>query len=144
MDIQNGTTRFVAFPTRLTSKKHNPFIGIAFTGTNFLNIEEWGIDFSYRLAKADVTLFQGDVNAKVSEGVYTSLFVNTRGETESPCDQIRETARSLSKIVPNESGRPIPTHVTGHFSRRLLRDHVLPPAYSRRDGIQVPGTDGGR
>lgn len=111
-------------------QKHNPFIGIAFKGINTLNITEWGINSSYQLAKVDVTFFRGDVNAKVSEGVYTSLFVNTRGETESPCDQIRETARSLFEIVPNESGRPIPTHVTGHFSRRLLRDHVLSPAYS--------------
>lgn len=98
-----------------------PFIGIAFKGTNPINIKEWAIDLNYQLAAAEVKHFKGDVGAKVSQGVYASLFGKLPGlygkapnGDSSPYGLILDTVRKLTLRLPNTSGRPIPIHVTGH------------------------------
>lgn len=90
----------------------NPFIGIAFKGTNPVNINQWLVNFNYQLVEAKAH-FNGKADARVSEGVYTSLFGRS-GTRDSPYDMILEAVRELMHTIPNHTDRPVPIHVTGH------------------------------
>ena len=92
------------------SQKDTPLIGIAFKGTNPLNFREVLVDYNYDLQAAGKYL--GD--QQVSVGVYTGLFGAFDKGSTSPYAGIVDVVSALAKKVPNTSGIPIRTHVTGH------------------------------
>lgn len=93
-------------------QQDKPFLGIAFTGTNPLNLKDWAVDFNYQLVPAAQEYFAG-TQTKVSQGVYTGLFGNFPGKG-TPYKQILSATREAAKKLPNTSGLAVPAHVTGH------------------------------
>lgn len=93
-------------------QQDRPFLGIAFKGTNPVNLKDWAVDFNYQLVPAAQEYFAG-TQAPVSQGVYTGLFGDFPGKG-TPYKQILSATRQAASKLPNASGRPVPAHVTGH------------------------------
>ncbi|KAF2836459.1 lipase [Patellaria atrata CBS 101060] len=98
-----------AFITR-SAQKERPFMGLAFKGTNPLNLLEVKVDESYDLQPAEKYL----ENKRVSIGVYTGLFGDFEPPWNPPYTHIKSRLNELAKALPNTVGGAIPTHVTGH------------------------------
>jgi hypothetical protein len=91
-----------------TAAQTKPFIGVAFKGTNPLQIREDLVDLNYELQPAAPYL--DDVS--VSTGVFTGLF-KTFSSYGVPYDIILGHLKELAPKLPNVRG-PVRTHVTGH------------------------------
>lgn len=89
-----------------------PFIGLAFKGTNPLNLKEDLVDVNYQPITPDPGVL---FDAEVSTGVYTGMFSAFKHRSKKPFEMIVGSLELLAASLSKESGgHDVPTHVTGH------------------------------
>lgn len=96
-----------------TTQQEKPFIGVAFKGTNPLQLREIAVDYNYQLVAAQKPFLRG---VRVSEGVYTGLFGTFAVPNDPPYDNILLQLEAIAAALPNTAAGnpPVRTHVTGH------------------------------
>jgi hypothetical protein len=94
----------------ITTEKQSsaPFIGLAFKGTNPVNVREVAVDYDYDLTTASSTYLGGK---PVSSGVFAALFSEFESVHEIAYSYIVEAMIKAANIVPGANPR---LHVTGH------------------------------
>ncbi|CAE6471404.1 unnamed protein product [Rhizoctonia solani] len=86
-----------------------PFIGVGFKGTNIWNWKDLITDINTTVVQAA----EGNLyNTQVSDGVYSGLF--GQHDPGRAIDLIRQGINDLIPNIPNEHGKEVVTHVTGH------------------------------
>ncbi|KAK1580590.1 uncharacterized protein LY79DRAFT_297692 [Colletotrichum navitas] len=92
------------------TQKDKPFVGVAFKGTNPLNLRDIEVDYNYQLT--DSGRYLG--GTRVSLGVFTALFDRFESIEETAYDFITGALGDCVMKMAKAPGSAVRAHVTGH------------------------------
>ncbi|KAK2029628.1 lipase [Colletotrichum zoysiae] len=115
------------------TQKEKPFVGVAFKGTNPMNLRDDDVDYNYQLT--DSGKYLG--GTRVSAGVFAALFDSFDRVEDTAYDFITAALGACVMEMPKAPDSVVCSHVTGHslggsyssfFYTQLLQDGGIPSA----------------